>query len=85
MSASQKPGEGAMGDGVIDATPNTTQEELQTAVSQKEISTWRRIYNVLTWTPPNCRWDPAKPPQFSMSMSNDPRLSYSPTTKDIRQ
>jgi hypothetical protein len=30
---------------------------------------WRRIYTVLTWTPPNCRWDPDKPPQFSMSMN----------------
>lgn len=39
------------------------------AESRKEISLWRKIYNVLTWTPPNCRWDPAKPPQFSMSMS----------------
>lgn len=37
--------------------------------SRKEISIWRRIYNVLAWTPPNCRWDPAKPPQFSMSMN----------------
>ena len=32
-------------------------------------STWRRIYNILTWTPPNCRWDPSRPPQFSMSMN----------------
>lgn len=30
---------------------------------------WRRIYDILAWVPPNCRWDPAKPPQFSMSMS----------------
>jgi hypothetical protein len=28
---------------------------------------WKRVYTVLAWTPPNCRWDPDKPPQFSMS------------------
>jgi hypothetical protein len=70
MTLSQpKPGEGAKTNEVIDPTPNSTQEELQSAKSQKEISTWRKVYNVLNWTPPNCRWDPAKPPQFSMSMS----------------
>lgn len=33
-------------------------------------SIWRRIYTILTWTPPNCRWDPDKPPQFSMSSTS---------------
>ncbi|KAL5120634.1 hypothetical protein ACEQ8H_001382 [Pleosporales sp. CAS-2024a] len=37
--------------------------------SQQEKSEWRKVYNVLAWTPPNCRWDPAKPPQFSMGMN----------------
>ncbi|OAL49363.1 MFS general substrate transporter [Pyrenochaeta sp. DS3sAY3a] len=27
------------------------------------------MYEILTWTPPNCRWDPNRPPQFSMSMN----------------
>jgi hypothetical protein len=58
-----------MADHVINPTPNST-PEIQCAKSQKEISKWRKVYNVLTWTPPNCRWDPAKPPQFSMSMSS---------------
>jgi hypothetical protein len=52
----------------LTSTQNSTTEEL-IAEDGKEISLWRRIYNVLTWTPPNCRWDPKKPPQFSMSMS----------------
>lgn len=30
-------------------------------------SSW--IYGVLSWTPPRCRWDPEKPPQFSMSLN----------------
>jgi hypothetical protein len=52
----------------LTSTPNLADEEL-VAKNGKEISLWRRIYIVLTWTPPNCRWDPKKPPQFSMSMS----------------
>lgn len=34
---------------------------------QEKASLWRRIWKILNWTPPNCRWDPDKPPQFSMS------------------
>jgi hypothetical protein len=52
------------------STPNSTsQEEIQEVKSQKDLPIWRKAYNILTWTPPNCRWDPAKPPQFSMSMN----------------
>lgn len=29
-------------------------------------SIWRKAYDVITWTPPRCRWDPEKPPEFSM-------------------
>ncbi|KAL6706598.1 hypothetical protein ACN47E_005354 [Coniothyrium glycines] len=39
-------------------------EEKSTATSA-----WRKVYTTLTWTPPHCRWDPAKPPQFSMGMN----------------
>lgn len=48
--------EGEIGDGNgVEKTTGTSQ--------------WRRVYEVLTWTPPNCRWDPNRPPQFSMSMN----------------
>jgi hypothetical protein len=30
---------------------------------------WRIIYTILSWTPPRCRWDPKKPPQFSFSVN----------------
>lgn len=59
-------------------TPTATaapQERLQQelgagGVKEREVlSIWKRVYAVLTWTPPNCRWDPNKPPQFSMSMN----------------
>jgi hypothetical protein len=50
----------------LTSTHGSTRES---AEPQKRPLAWRRIYEILTWTPPNCRWDPAKPPQFSMSMS----------------
>jgi hypothetical protein len=28
-----------------------------------------RAWDVITWTPPNCRWDPEKPPEFSMGLN----------------
>jgi hypothetical protein len=27
------------------------------------------VYRFLSWTPPRCRWDPDKPPQFSMALN----------------
>jgi hypothetical protein len=40
-----------------------------TVLPTKKRSRWRRMYDVLTYTPVRCRWDPEKPPQFSMSMN----------------
>lgn len=28
-----------------------------------------RIYSIITYTPPRCRWDPEKPPEFSMALN----------------
>lgn len=50
------------------STPNSTQDDLGNG-KQKELSFWHRTYNVLAYCPPRCRWDPNKPPQFSMSMN----------------
>jgi hypothetical protein len=30
---------------------------------------FRVLYRVVNWTPPKCRWDPARPPQFSMGLN----------------
>ena len=30
---------------------------------------WQRIYDIVSYTPPRCRWDPAKPPVFSMPLN----------------
>jgi hypothetical protein len=58
-----------------DTTPNPSKESIQRedtgyiTVQEEKASLWRRIYTTLTWTPPNCRWNPDKPPQFSMAMN----------------
>ncbi|KAF1947817.1 MFS general substrate transporter [Clathrospora elynae] len=49
---------------------NETEEtEIGKKKEKERESIWRRAWTIVTWTPPNCRWDPTKPPQFSMSMN----------------
>lgn len=67
----------ANGEGAAQTATSTPAEHLSRDEIEQDKSTkkkeqgnqsiWRRAYTVLTWTPPNCRWDPDKPPQFSMS------------------
>ncbi|KAL1610468.1 hypothetical protein SLS60_002136 [Paraconiothyrium brasiliense] len=64
----------AAGAGAEDATPtlpytSSSERSSPTIASTKERSNWRKIYDILTYTPPRCRWDPERPPQFSMSMN----------------
>lgn len=28
-----------------------------------------RVYDILTWTPPRCRWDPKNPPRLTMPLN----------------
>jgi hypothetical protein len=28
-----------------------------------------KLWTVITWTPPNCRWDPDNPPKFHMGLN----------------
>lgn len=32
-------------------------------------SKWRRVCRIVFWTPPNARWNPDKPPTFSMALN----------------
>ena len=40
-----------------------------TQFSQKEITLWQRIYNVVTYTPRRCRYNPDKPFEFSLPLN----------------
>lgn len=45
------------------------QQEEHSQCDTVQPSKWRRIYDILTWTPPNCRYDPKNPPGFSMGLN----------------
>ena len=53
----------------IHPPPNgeTAQDDEKPEASKK--SRWKRAYDIISWTPPNCRWDPDKPPKFSMALN----------------
>ncbi|KAK4997288.1 hypothetical protein LTR66_003263 [Elasticomyces elasticus] len=51
-----------------DSLPAKSQEENATTKRNQQ-PLWRQIYNVITWTPPRCRWDPEKPPKFSLPLN----------------
>ncbi|THY68197.1 MFS general substrate transporter [Aureobasidium pullulans] len=44
-------------------------QQIQEKEIQNNTSIWKRIYNTITYTPPRCRWDPEKPPVFSMPLN----------------
>lgn len=37
--------------------------------SEKRLTAWQRIYNIITYTPKHCRYNPDKPFVFSMSLN----------------
>jgi hypothetical protein len=49
-------------------SPNSDSNSQPPSKSQSQ-SLLRRIWTILTWMPPWCRWDPNQPPVFSMSMN----------------
>ncbi|KAL0265301.1 hypothetical protein SLS55_001266 [Diplodia seriata] len=62
-------------------TPTTSDSPSPTSSSNEDVtsanatttpvkpSIWQRIYDIVFWVPPNCRWDPENPPGFSMSLN----------------
>lgn len=60
-----------------DIVTNTERNGTGHEKEQREQSLRGKIWKVLTWTPPNCRWDPEKPPQFSMSSTSFVHLQWS--------
>ncbi|KAK0663654.1 putative uncharacterized transporter YgaY [Lasiodiplodia hormozganensis] len=48
------------------STPSSS-DEASTTLAKSSI--WRRMYGIVFWVPPNCRWDPENPPGFSMSLN----------------
>lgn len=54
------------------ASLRTASAELEESTASQNVrqpTIWRRIYDTLTWTPPNCRWNPEDPPKFSTGLN----------------
>ncbi|KAK5135213.1 hypothetical protein LTR08_005462 [Meristemomyces frigidus] len=69
-SADREPDEKHQTTGSQTASSNTSLDaQPETAEPAKKRSPWRRAYDVLTWTPPNMRWNPDSPPKFSMGLN----------------
>lgn len=50
----------------LDSAASTESEHPSTSEDVRHQSIWMKAYNILTWTPPNCRWDPEKPPNLTI-------------------
>ncbi|PPJ54065.1 hypothetical protein CBER1_06339 [Cercospora berteroae] len=48
-----------------------TREKTKSTVGrgQEQQAVWWRVYDVVFWVPPNCRYDPSSPPQFSIALN----------------
>ncbi|KAK3651312.1 hypothetical protein LTR56_005769 [Elasticomyces elasticus] len=50
------------------SSSNSSEQDAK-AESTKPPSTWQKIYAIVFWTPPKLRWDPEKPPKFSLGLN----------------
>ena len=55
----------------LEASHQTTCAD-DTSLEEKptpQATTWQKFYNIASWTPPRCRYDPANPPKFSLALN----------------
>ena len=59
------------GSAVPEKTSETSSSEISSTekASNTKITSWRKAYNILTYTPKRCRYDPNIPFQFSLSLN----------------
>lgn len=75
-SSSTPAPEGGLEPGLSSTAGSVTKQENGTIVNAEGRGNgdgggglWRRVYEVVTWTPPRCRWDPKRPPRFSLALN----------------
>lgn len=51
------------------STSTSSAESSKRFKNLRENGALRRIYEVVTYTPRRCRWDPEDPPKFSMGLN----------------
>jgi hypothetical protein len=52
-----------------DSPPSAATSSIDPELPSRIPKFFRVLYRVVNWTPPKCRWDPARPPQFSMGLN----------------
>lgn len=52
-----------------DNSINPTKTSSTTTSSASKPSIWHQTYQTIFWVPPNCRWNPSKPPEFSIFLN----------------
>jgi hypothetical protein len=52
-----------------DSTSVEINEEKQRFARIRSNSFAKKLWNIVTWTPKRCRWDPEAPPKFSMALN----------------
>lgn len=59
--------DGGDGDGSgVNSTESEDGDEKRRFVRLRQNNFARKVWDVVTWTPKRCRWDPESPPKFSM-------------------
>jgi len=50
-------------------TSSTEDRNPSTTKASPGRTVWTRLYDIITYTPRRCRWDPDSPPKFSMALN----------------
>merc|ERR1711939_271572 len=57
------------GEDLNGSTSGLSDDEKRRFTQIRDSDTFRKIWNVVSWTPKRCRWDPESPPKFSMGLN----------------
>jgi hypothetical protein len=60
---------GGNGQSRIASEASSTSMTENTTTTSPPPSPWRRTYDILTWTPPRCRWDPKNPQRLTLPLN----------------
>lgn len=59
----------ADGEEVAESTSISSHSDKRRFATIRDNDLARRVWNVVSWTPKRCRWDPEDPPKFSLGLN----------------
>lgn len=57
------------GETIIDSPSDGSLDEKRRFSQVRDNAFARRCWEIITWTPKRCRWDPDNPPKFNMALN----------------